>query len=247
MRYNGYRRPGLPIVPSRVESTVKRFNHRVKGTEKFWSGVWCRGDAPVAGRRSERDRADGEILARTRDRENRTPRLPQNRLRSRDIIPVVRPSGERDQAPQSGQVPGAAGMRLSRPRCHQVGRHRLGRRPRDRLAQLALVVGVEPESLPRPTGRDADLLPVRGREGLRRRLDDEHPPDCLVLRAEGGLHAAVPEVPEIPGHDPAVGQPGTSPSTSAIASARYAWNFAAWPGSRRVWSASPTTIRAPDL
>ena len=37
MRYDEYRRAGLPIVSSGVESTVKRINRRVKGTEKFWS------------------------------------------------------------------------------------------------------------------------------------------------------------------------------------------------------------------
>ena len=37
MRYDEYRRQGLPITSSHVESTVKRFNRRVKGTEKFWS------------------------------------------------------------------------------------------------------------------------------------------------------------------------------------------------------------------
>ncbi len=37
MRYGEYRRLGLPIVSSYVESAVKQFNQRVKGTEKFWS------------------------------------------------------------------------------------------------------------------------------------------------------------------------------------------------------------------
>jgi hypothetical protein len=37
MRYDAYRRQGLPIVSSYVESAVKQFNQRVKGTEKFWS------------------------------------------------------------------------------------------------------------------------------------------------------------------------------------------------------------------
>ena len=37
MRYDDYRRLGLPITSSHVESTVKQFNRRVKGTEKFWS------------------------------------------------------------------------------------------------------------------------------------------------------------------------------------------------------------------
>jgi hypothetical protein len=36
MRYADYRRQGLPIVSSYVESAVKQFNYRVKGTEKFW-------------------------------------------------------------------------------------------------------------------------------------------------------------------------------------------------------------------
>jgi len=36
MRYAAYRQQGLPIVSSYVESAVKQFNYRVKGTEKFW-------------------------------------------------------------------------------------------------------------------------------------------------------------------------------------------------------------------
>ncbi len=37
MRYDQYRTAGLPITSSHMESTVKMFNRRVKGTEKFWS------------------------------------------------------------------------------------------------------------------------------------------------------------------------------------------------------------------
>lgn len=37
MRYGEYRRQGLPITSSHIESTIKRVNQRVKGTEKFWS------------------------------------------------------------------------------------------------------------------------------------------------------------------------------------------------------------------
>ena len=37
MDYPEYRRQGLPITSSHIESTVKLLNHRVKGTEKFWS------------------------------------------------------------------------------------------------------------------------------------------------------------------------------------------------------------------
>ena len=37
MDYPAYRRGGLPWTSSHVESTVKIFNRRVKGSEKFWS------------------------------------------------------------------------------------------------------------------------------------------------------------------------------------------------------------------
>ena len=37
MGYAEYRRRGLPMTSSYVESAVKQFNQRVKGTEKFWS------------------------------------------------------------------------------------------------------------------------------------------------------------------------------------------------------------------
>ena len=37
MNYPEYRRQGLPITTSLIESTVKQINSRVKGTEKFWS------------------------------------------------------------------------------------------------------------------------------------------------------------------------------------------------------------------
>jgi hypothetical protein len=37
MRYEEYRRQGLPITSSLMESVVKQVNRRVKGTEKFWS------------------------------------------------------------------------------------------------------------------------------------------------------------------------------------------------------------------
>ncbi len=37
MRYQEYRRQGLPITSSYVESAVKQINQRVKGSEKFWN------------------------------------------------------------------------------------------------------------------------------------------------------------------------------------------------------------------
>ena len=37
MDYPRYRQQGLPITSSAVESLIKEFNYRVKGTEKFWN------------------------------------------------------------------------------------------------------------------------------------------------------------------------------------------------------------------
>lgn len=37
MHYDAYRRAGLPIMTSAVESAIKMINRRVKGSEKFWS------------------------------------------------------------------------------------------------------------------------------------------------------------------------------------------------------------------
>ncbi|MFV2070085.1 MAG: hypothetical protein ACC645_24225 [Pirellulales bacterium] len=36
MKYDEYRKAGLPITSSHIESTVKQINRRVKGSEKFW-------------------------------------------------------------------------------------------------------------------------------------------------------------------------------------------------------------------
>ena len=36
MKYAHYRKNGLPITSSHIESTIKQINRRVKGTEKFW-------------------------------------------------------------------------------------------------------------------------------------------------------------------------------------------------------------------
>lgn len=37
MHYDEYRRQGLPLTSSHIESTIKQINRRVKGSEKFWS------------------------------------------------------------------------------------------------------------------------------------------------------------------------------------------------------------------
>jgi hypothetical protein len=38
MKYDAYRKEGLPITSSLMESAVKQINQRVRGSEKFWSG-----------------------------------------------------------------------------------------------------------------------------------------------------------------------------------------------------------------
>lgn len=58
MRYADYRRQGLPIVSSYVESAVKQFNYRVKGTEKLWRES---GAEPILQLRSDY-LSDGERL-----------------------------------------------------------------------------------------------------------------------------------------------------------------------------------------
>lgn len=37
MKYDEYRKQGLPLTSSAMESTVKQINRRIKGSEKFWS------------------------------------------------------------------------------------------------------------------------------------------------------------------------------------------------------------------
>lgn len=37
MKYDEYRKQGLPLTSSPMESTIKQINRRLKGTEKFWS------------------------------------------------------------------------------------------------------------------------------------------------------------------------------------------------------------------
>ena len=36
MNYPEYRKSGLPVTSSHIESTIKPINRRIKGTEKFW-------------------------------------------------------------------------------------------------------------------------------------------------------------------------------------------------------------------
>jgi hypothetical protein len=59
MKYDEYRRQGLPLTSSLMESVVKQVNRRVKGTEKFWSAA---GSEAVLQLRADQ-LSDGEPLA----------------------------------------------------------------------------------------------------------------------------------------------------------------------------------------
>ena len=59
MQYDEYRRQGLPLTSSLMESVVKQVNRRVKGTEKFWSEA---GSEAVLQLRADQ-LSDGEPLA----------------------------------------------------------------------------------------------------------------------------------------------------------------------------------------
>jgi hypothetical protein len=59
MQYDVYRKDGLPITSSLMESAVKQINQRVKGSEKFWSEV---GSEAVLQLRADQ-LSDGEPLA----------------------------------------------------------------------------------------------------------------------------------------------------------------------------------------
>jgi hypothetical protein len=59
MKYDDYRRQGLPLTSSLMESVVKQVNRRVKGTEKFWSEA---GSEAVLQLRADQ-LSDGEPLA----------------------------------------------------------------------------------------------------------------------------------------------------------------------------------------
>ena len=49
MRDDEYRRQGLPITSSYLESAVKQFNQRAQGTEKFWTEEGVEAILPLRG------------------------------------------------------------------------------------------------------------------------------------------------------------------------------------------------------
>jgi hypothetical protein len=65
MDYARYRRLGLPVTSSLVESLIKQFNYRVKGTEKFWDRTGAESILQVrAALLSEDERLDKHMKTR---------------------------------------------------------------------------------------------------------------------------------------------------------------------------------------
>lgn len=77
MRYPEYRRQGLPITSSYVESAVKQFNYRLKGTEKFWSEA---GAEAVLQLRADYLGSDGAVAAFWQDRQENATGLRRYEL-----------------------------------------------------------------------------------------------------------------------------------------------------------------------
>jgi hypothetical protein len=67
MDYARYRRLGLPISSSLMESLIKQLNHRIKGTEQFWNDGGLEAVLQVrAAYLSEDDRVDAFYQHRPR-------------------------------------------------------------------------------------------------------------------------------------------------------------------------------------
>lgn len=69
MRYHEYRQQGLPITSCYVESAVKQFNQRVKGTEKFWSEDGVEGMLQLRGDYLSEGQAMDEFWQRRQENE----------------------------------------------------------------------------------------------------------------------------------------------------------------------------------
>ena len=86
-----YRRQGLPIMTSAVESVIKMINRRVKGSEKFWSEPGAEAILQLrADYLSETETMSRFWLAREAQAEQRSP-IPPRRLNVRQFKPCRAP------------------------------------------------------------------------------------------------------------------------------------------------------------
>jgi hypothetical protein len=77
MDYPRYRREGLPVSSAPIESLIKQFNDRVKGTEKFWNDGGAEAILQVrAAYLSDDGRAEDHYAHRPRPRAVGRHRLP---------------------------------------------------------------------------------------------------------------------------------------------------------------------------
>lgn len=95
MNYPDYRRAGMPVTSSLVESLIKELNWRVKGTEKYWNrpeeAPTSRHTAqPVRGRSTERPDISGESILQVRAALLCDDKRLEKHIRSRPGSPFVR-------------------------------------------------------------------------------------------------------------------------------------------------------------
>jgi len=132
MNYPEYRKQGLPVTSSMVESLIKEINYRVKGTEKFWDNP--EGAEAILQLRaavlSDDDRLAPDYAKSEAGRS--VPRLSAKRL-------VRRSAGAPTPEEQQALVPGV-GARVDRLRQH---RRRAGDQEGDELRERDPEVGEE--------------------------------------------------------------------------------------------------------
>ena len=83
MRYDHYRRQGLPIMTSAVESVIKMINKRVKGSEKFWSEPGAEAILQLRADYLSETETDEPILAAREATSQQPSPLPTRRLNDR--------------------------------------------------------------------------------------------------------------------------------------------------------------------
>ena len=94
MNYPAYRQSGLPITSSPIESTVKQINHRVKGSEKFWSASGGEALLQLRADQLSDTNPPGPVLDQSNSRSNRPQKSQKtdNNLRLTNFKKcVVRP------------------------------------------------------------------------------------------------------------------------------------------------------------
>ena len=86
MRYDAYRKQGLPLTSSLMESVVKQVNQRVKGTEKFWSEEGAEAILQVLRRPPQRRSTATGLLAAAPGGGDRATPLPPHRMITNRVV-----------------------------------------------------------------------------------------------------------------------------------------------------------------